>query len=81
MINNLQSTDLSQEELRDITVHYDSQSEEEAIAEAEAASRDPDYIWLQVPRQLSHEIELMIQHFEDARIEKVAVKKKSRRSA
>ena len=49
--------------VRDVLKHYDSQSEEEAVAEDEAAFEDPTQTVMEVPRELVPAIrELIAKH-------------------
>jgi hypothetical protein len=68
-------------QVRAIAEHYDSQTEDEALAEYEVALKDPNYAWIQVPRELAHKVILMIQDYEDSIAAKAAkpAKKPSRK--
>ena len=49
--------------VREVIEHYDSQSEEEAVAEDEAAFEDPEQTVMEVPRDLVPAIrELIAKH-------------------
>lgn len=49
--------------VRDVIEHYESQSEEEAVAEDEAAFEDPEQTVMEVPRDLVPAIrELIAKH-------------------
>jgi hypothetical protein len=46
----------TEKELQEIAEHYDNQTEEEAIAEAEEAYARKGYSWVQIPTALMPEI-------------------------
>ncbi len=52
-----------EERVRRVLAHYESQSEEEAVAEDEAAFEDPSQTTMEVPTELVPEIrKLIAQH-------------------
>ncbi|MPZ50589.1 MAG: hypothetical protein GEU75_15045 [Dehalococcoidia bacterium] len=55
--------DWDEDQIRRIIDHYDNQTEEEAIAEAEAAYERSDSAMIQVPNELIPEILELIQQY------------------
>ncbi len=52
-----------EERVRRVLAHYEMQSEEEAVAEDEAAFEDPDQAMMEVPRELVPAVrELIAKH-------------------
>lgn len=51
------------ERVRRVLAHYEEQSEDEAVAEDEAAADRPDYTFMEVPRELVPAVrELIAKH-------------------
>lgn len=56
-----------EERVRKVLAHYEEQTEEEAVAEAEAAFKDPDQTIMEVPRELVPAVrELIARHRTEA---------------
>ncbi|MBL8875081.1 MAG: hypothetical protein JNM86_04715 [Phycisphaerae bacterium] len=51
---------LNRDRVERIIAHYESQSEEEAIAEADAASRESDFTLMRVPLALVAEVRQLV---------------------
>ena len=54
-----------EERIRKIIEHYENQTEEEALAEDEAARSREGYAWVQIPHALLPEIMQLIDEYED----------------
>ena len=53
--------------VRSVIDHYENQTEEEALAEDEAAFNDPTHTAMMVPRELVPEVMRLIYKFDDER--------------
>jgi hypothetical protein len=62
--------DLTEEQIREIIDHYENQTEDEAVAEDEAAFSDPNNVVVLVPREILPEVIRVIQRFEDNKLRK-----------
>ena len=56
-----------EERIRRIIEHYESQTEDEAVAEDEAAFSRDGYAIVPIPHEILHEVMLLVQDFEDRR--------------
>jgi hypothetical protein len=61
-----------QRRVRDIIEHYESQTEEEAAAEDEAAFSREGYAWVQVPHELLPEVDRLIAKHEKKQTKSVS---------
>ena len=50
----------SEKRIREVVEHYENQTEDEAVAEDEAARKGDDFTMMRVPRELVPEIEALI---------------------
>jgi hypothetical protein len=64
-----------EEKAQDIAEHYESQSEDEAVFEDEAAFSATGYAIVSVPREILHKVLLLIQDYEAETPMKKAKKK------
>ena len=51
-----------EERVRKVLAHYESQSEEEAVAEDEAAYEDKNQTFMEIPNELLPEVRELIAH-------------------
>jgi hypothetical protein len=59
----------TEEKVEEILRHYESQTDEEAMAEDEAAWRSPDESFIQVPNELLPAVRALIAHYEAIKAE------------
>jgi hypothetical protein len=50
----------NEERVREVLEHYEMQTDEEAVAEDEAAFEDPSYTFMAVPKELVPEVRELI---------------------
>ncbi len=53
-----------EERVRRVLAHYEAQSEEEALAEDEAAFEDPDRTTIEIPMELVPEVRKLIARYQ-----------------
>jgi hypothetical protein len=56
----------TEEEILELAEYYDNQTEDEAIAEAEAAYSDPAYAWVQIPHALLPRVRALLIEYDEA---------------
>lgn len=54
-----------EERVRKVLAHYEEQSEEEALAEDEAAYEDENHTFMDIPNELVSEVRELIAHHQD----------------
>lgn len=54
-----------EERVRKVLAHYKEQSEEEALAEDEAAYEDENHTFMDIPNELVSEVRELIAHHQD----------------
>jgi hypothetical protein len=67
-------TGWDEQRIQRIIAHYENQSEDEAVAEDEAAFSREGYATVQVPQGVLHEVLLLIQKYEDSHTKKARKK-------
>ena len=70
MMNEKVPENWTEEEISAIAEYYDNQTEDEAIAEAEAAYSDPNSAMVQIPHELLPEVLQLLAEYEAKRLKK-----------